>query len=323
VNPPRAIEVLEPGLLTTIQDPRGRRGWRRYGVPGAGALDPLAGRLANRLAGNDADAGLLEVTLAGPRLRLGASAVVALAGADLGATIDGRRLPPGQSRPAPADAVIGFGGRRSGARAYLAFDGGIEVEPVLGSRATDLRSRFGGLDGRALRPGDRLRLGPAGRNAARRAAPSRPATSASAVRVLPGPHLDRFAPGALERLCDQGWTVSPNADRMGCRLDGGPLEHGAEPEVPSLGLPLGAIQVPPDGRPIVALADRPVTGGYPVLAVVARADIGLIAQRIPGDTLSFRVTTSHEALDALAEAERGLSEISIEDEDAAWAGALE
>ena len=317
----REIEVLEPGLLTTIQDPLGRRGWRRYGVPVAGALDPLAARVANRLAGNGDAAALLEVTLAGPRLRVGATAVVALAGADLSATIDGLRLPPGQSRPARAGAVVAFGERRSGARAYLAFDGGLDVEPILGSPATDLRSGFGGLNGRPLRPGDRLRLAPAGRPVARRTPSAAPTTFVA--RVLPGPHVHRFAPGALGRLCQEEWTVSPDADRMGYRLDGQPLQHAAQPEVASVGLPLGAIQVPPDGRPIVALADRPVTGGYPVIAVVALADIGLVAQRLPGEPLRFRATTPGEALDALADAERDLSEVAIDDEDVAWAGALE
>jgi len=289
------IEVLDGGLLTTVQDATGRPGWRRYGVQAAGALDPDAARTANRLAGNTDSAAVIEVTLLGPSLRLSAPARVGLAGADLGATLDGTPLAPGTSG---SGRLISFGERRSGARAYLAIAGGIEVERLLGSASTDLRSGFGGLGGRAVRAGDRLDIGAASGDA--RAASGRPA--AGQIRVLPGPHLDRFAPGMLDRLCEAAWTVSPQADRMGYRLDGRAVEHSETPEVPSLGLPLGAIQVPPDGRLIVMLADRPVTGGYPVIGCVARADIGRVAQLLPGDTLRFART-----------GDQG---------DAAWAGAL-
>ena len=292
------IDVLEGGLLTTVQDPFGRPGWRRYGVQAAGALDPEAAAAANRLAGNPATAALLEITVLGPTLRLASPARVGLAGADLGAVIDGRALAPGGSA---VGSQIHFSERRSGARAYLAVAGGIAVPAVLGSRATDLRSGFGGFEGRELRPGDRLPIG-LGVDAE---PTSRPSASGQVgpIRVLPGPHPDRFAPGALERLCETDWTASSRADRMGYRLEGRPIERQEMSELPSMGLPLGAVQVPPDGGPIVMLADRPVTGGYPVIACVARADIGRFAQLLPGDPLRLS--------------------LAGDDADAAWAGALE
>ncbi|MDQ2940824.1 MAG: 5-oxoprolinase subunit PxpB [Chloroflexota bacterium] len=296
------IEVLDGGLLTAVQDATGRPGWRRYGVQAAGAADRSAALLANRLAGNPDSAAVLEVTLLGPSLRLSAPVHVGLAGADLGATLDGRALPPGGSA---SGRLISFGERRSGARAYLAIAGGIEVERVLGSPSTDMRSGFGGLGGRALRAGDRLDIGTA--SGASRAAAGRPATGP--IRVLPGPHLDRFAPGMLDRLCETTWTVAPEADRMGYRLDGPAVEHVGTAEVPSVGLPLGAVQVPPGGRPIIMLVDRPVTGGYPVIGCVPAADVCRVAQLLPGDPLRF--------------ARMGIGQAMTLDADADWAGALE
>jgi KipI family sensor histidine kinase inhibitor len=291
------IEVLDGGLLTSIQDAIGRPGWRRYGVQAAGALDPDAAVSANRLAGNPDAAALLEITLLGPTLHLPVPATVGLAGADLGATLDGRPLSPGESG---IGREIAFGDRRNGARAYLAVAGGIAVPAVLGSASTDLRSGFGGLEGRALRQGDRLPIGigDPGRPIERRPAPAR----VGPIRLLPGPHGDRFEETAFDRMFEAAWTVSARADRMGYRLEGRPIERREGSELPSVGLPLGAVQVPPDGLPIVMLADRPVTGGYPVLACVARADIDRLAQLLPGDPLRFARAGN--------------------DEDAAWAGAL-
>jgi biotin-dependent carboxylase-like uncharacterized protein len=303
------IEVLEPGPLTTIQDAFGRPGWRHVGVPVGGAADPWSARLANRLVGNPDDAPLLEITLGGALIATDELAWMALTGglrAELGGMelpiLEAWRLRPGGSvRIRAAD----------GARGYLAIGGGFVVERVLGSAATDVRAGFGGLEGRALRAGDRLEVQPMTGRPAR--STGTPATGP--IRIVAGPHS-----AAIDALVEE-WTVAVEADRAGVRLDGPRIEGG---EVPSMGLPLGAIQVPPDGRPIIMLADRPVTGGYRVPASVIRADIGRVAQLLTGDGLSFASVTAEEAIEALHQAEGELARIepleAAGDDELAWAG---
>jgi biotin-dependent carboxylase-like uncharacterized protein len=319
------LEVLAPGLLTTVQDVVGRVPFARLGVPGGGAMDRPAARLANRLVGNPAHAALLEATLVGPSLRIdGCPRVIALTGADLSATLDDRPLRPGWSVYARTGAVLSFGERRAGVRAYIAVQGGIEAPLVLGSRATDLLSGFGGLAGRALRAGDQLLCGPAisaepaGRSTAE---VWRPPDPDAAVRILPGPHVDSFAAGALAALCAGRWTITQQADRMGYRLAGGAaLEHLSGADVPSLGLPSGAIQVPADGQPIVLLADHQPTGGYTVLATVIQADLHVLAQRGPGDSVQFQASTVEEARLSLGAQREELPLVGDEPEFAAgWA----
>jgi biotin-dependent carboxylase-like uncharacterized protein len=301
------ITVVEPGLLTSVQDPIGRPGWRRYGVPVGGAADAWSATLANRLVSNPDSAALLEITLGGAAFRLGAARTVAVTGG-LEASIDGRRL-------APNTAIVARGGATvrvepgAAARAYLAVAGGIEVEEILGSSSTDLRTGFGGHAGRALHAGDILALGPSSSGLTHWTG----TRSTGPIRVVTGPQAEAF-----EALVQAAWTVGLEADRAGVRLDGGPI--GGPGDVASMGLPLGAIQVPPDGRPIVMLADRPVTGGYPVPACVIRADVGRVAQLRPGDAVRFAAVTVEEALGALVEAERQLAAIE-RDDGPGWAGA--
>jgi len=305
-----SIEVVEPGSLTTVQDPLGRREWRHVGVPTGGAADPWIARLANRLVGNPDGAPLLELTVIGPALRFTASALVALVG-DMAATLDGLPLTPGTARTVRAGAQLRIGEGRD-ARAYLAIGGGLEAEALLGSAATDLRSGFGGLDGRALRAGDRLTHGLATGPAFRWLG----AGSTGPIRIVAGTH-----PG-FEGLIDATWHAGQEADRTGVRLDGPSLEGG---EVASMGLPLGAIQVPPDGRPIVMLADRPVTGGYPVPAVVIAADVGRVARLRPGDKLRFASVSLDEARSAMRRATEELAALEAldapGDDELGWAGA--
>jgi biotin-dependent carboxylase-like uncharacterized protein len=326
------IEVLEPGTLTSVQDAAGRIGWRRYGVPVGGAADGPAARLANRLVGNLDDAAVLEATLSGPSLGFEQPSVLALTGADLDARLNGQHLPPGRSVAVPAGGKLTFGTRRSGARAYIAVAGGLEVPEVLGSRSTDLRTGFGGLDGRALRRGDRMLIAPALRpTPPLRLAPKRPDRGEPpTLRVLPGPHAERVGRGALDALCAGTWTVAPASDRAGLRLEAVARLPAGTGEVPSLGLPLGAIQLPPDGRPILMLADRPVTGGYPVLACVIGADVGHAAQRIPGDVVHFALVDGAEALNAGRQLEVWLDSVAqsggerdIESDVSGWAGSLD
>jgi len=311
------IEVVEAGALTSVQTSDGRPGWRHLGVPVGGAVDPWSARLANRLVGNADDAALLEITLRGPVLRFAASTAVAITGAIFDATLDGLPLPPCVGRRVHAGSQLRIG-TGDGARCFLAIAGGIEVEPMLGSASTDLRTGFGGHEGRALRAGDRLAFGTPSvitrRWAGRRTAPG-------PIQIVAGPHQ------AANALLGTTWVVGVQADRAGVRLDG-LLPSDGLTEVSSMGLPMGAIQVPPDGRPIVMLADRPVTGGYPVPACVIRADIGRVAALRSGDEVTFASVSMEEARDALRGMEDELT--ALEDADAppnvelgSWAGALE
>jgi biotin-dependent carboxylase-like uncharacterized protein len=324
-----AVTVLDGGALTTVQDPVGRRGYGRFGVPAGGACDPWSARLANRLVGNPDEAALLEATFTGPSLRFDVATprAVTIAGADLDARLDGVALRPTETRMARPGSVLRCAGRLSGLRAYVAVAGGFAVEALLGSVATDLRSGFGGLEGRPLHDGDRLPIGGGSIRAPARVRPGAHDPVSATLRVVGGPLLDRFAGHAIEDLCAHGWTVSEAADRTGIRLEGDAIRHGpGGAEVGSLGLPAGAIQVPPDGRPIVTLADRPVTGGYAVLACVAQADIGCAAQLATGDTVRFTAVSREEAIEALrrrwAELD-ALEPVAPDDRDAGWAGAMD
>jgi 5-oxoprolinase (ATP-hydrolysing) subunit C len=307
-----SLEIVEPGALASVQDPFGRPGWRHLGVPVGGAADSWNARLANRLVGNPDDAALLEITLGGAVTATYAAAWMALTGG-LRAMAGGIELPANEAwRLRPGATVrIEAGG---GARGYLAVGGGVVVEHVLGSASTDLRTGFGGLEGRALRAGDRLTVG---------ATTGRPARwigshPTGPIRIVPGPHPEQIA--ALEAT----WTVAVEADRTGVRLDGPRLGGG---EVPSMGLPLGAIQVPPDGRPIVMLADRPVTGGYRVPACVIGADIWRIAQLRTGDEVRFASVRVEEARRANASTDEELAALepleTAEDDELGWAGSHE
>jgi biotin-dependent carboxylase-like uncharacterized protein len=303
------IEILQPGPLTSVQDPFGRPGWRHLGVPVGGAADPWSARLANRLVGNGDGAALLEITLGEAVIGTERTAWMALSGG-LRASAGGIELPRHEAwRLRPGATVRIRAG--DGARGYLAVAGGLTVEPVLGSPSTDLRTGFGGLDGRALRAGDRLGVGPVVGRPVRWTG----SLTAGPIQIVPGPHPDSIA--ALEA----DWTVAVEADRTGARLDGRRLQGG---EVPSLGLSLGAIQVPPDGRPIVMLADRPVTGGYLVPACVIRADIGRVARLRTGDEVRFASVSTDEARAELRRTEQELAAIepleATEDDELGWAG---
>jgi biotin-dependent carboxylase-like uncharacterized protein len=310
----RTIEVIDGGMLTTVQD-LGRHGYQRYGVPVSGALDRFALRAGNRLVGNEDGAAGLEVTLIGPRLRFLAPATIALTGADLGARLNGQPAPRWQSVVVEAGAVLSFVEPSDGVRAYLAVAGGLDVPVVLGSRSTYTRSKLGGVDGRPLKPGDALEvrgdrpvlLG----GALRLPEANRPAYGhAHALRVVLGPQDDRFTPRGIDTFLSSAYTVTPQSDRMGCRLNGPVIEHLRGPDIVSDGIPFGAVQVAGDGVPIVLLADRGTAGGYTKIATVIGPDLPRLAQAAPGDTVTFTRVDLAAAYAAVAEEERLLESIA-------------
>lgn len=264
-------------------------------------MDPEAAREANRAVGNVDGAATLECTAAGPALRFLGTTRFAVKGADLGAVLERADLgrwpvPVGPAVVARAGNVLSLAERRSGLRAYIAFAGGIDVPLVLGSRATDLAAGFGGLDGRALRAGDVLSIARSPAPAAEFAAGPLDSTAEPLVlRAVAGPQHDMFTEEARTRLESEQYQVGPLSDRTGCRLVGPSLLHLGPGEILTDGMVPGCIQVPPDGQPIVMLADSPTTGGYPKIATVVAADLGGLAQLAPGDRLRFRIVTVEEA----------------------------
>lgn len=280
------IEVLRAGLCDLVMD-LGRPGWGALGVPVGGAADPGALAAANRLVGNAEDAAALEITLAGPTLRFPVGAVVAITGARFGA----RR---GSGAPVAWDETLvmqpgetlALEAADEGCRCWLGVEGGIMVPPVMGSRSTFLPAGFGGYAGRALRRGDVLALG-GERRPLRRLRARRPAVDKeSPLRLVAGPQVVRFDDRGLAAMFGGTYRAAPTSDRRGVRLNGPAVTNGGS-ELPSQGVLPGAVQVPPDGRPIVLGWDGPVTGGYPVLATVITADLGRLAQLRPGDAVRF------------------------------------
>lgn len=326
------VEVTEPGLSTTVQD-LGRIGWLRVGVPQSGALDREALRLANALVGGGPAQAALEIRYLGPTLRalteplraalVGAEASMRLerAGAGAGGERESRDIGPWRSVTLHRGDLLRVGSLRGGATAILALGGGVAAPMALGARATFSRGGFGGIEGRALRRGDRLSLAapPAAGLGPERwippdqrpPAPRPGADGAYRVRVVLGPQQDHFPEAEIERFLTSVWTVSAAADRMGMRLDGPRLAHDAAAgkgfNIVSDGVSEGAIQVPGDGRPILLLADRGVSGGYPKIAVAASVDTPLLGRLAPGDRLRFHSVSVGAAQAALRAREQGVA----------------
>jgi biotin-dependent carboxylase-like uncharacterized protein len=285
-----SLVAVKAGALTTVQD-LGRRGFRHLGVGAAGALDTYSLQVANLLVRNKRGAAGLEITLSGPTLRFEKSATIAITGASIDAAIDGVALAGWRPIDVPAGSELKFGACRDGARSYLAIAGGVSVAAVLGSASTDLRAGFGGLEGRALRSGDRIEF-PAGASIDALsiaawwvdALPDLDLAHEAAVSVLPA--SDATAPH--DALFAQAWRVSAASDRQGLRLEGPALQLADTRERLSAPVAPGAVQLPPNGKPIVLLGDAQTVGGYPCIGFVATADLPRLAQCRPGDALHFR-----------------------------------
>jgi len=280
--PPVHWHVEEAGALVTVQD-RGRPGLAHLGVPRAGWLDPAAATLANRLLGNQEDCAVLEVSGGGISLRHdGAGRWVSVTGAGCSVKVDGAARGHGAATWLHPGAGLRLGPATRGIRSYLAVGGGVDVEPVLGSRSTDTLAWVGPPQ---VHTGSVLPVGPV--TGAPPGADVATVRRHGPLRVLPGPRLDWFGADVLHDLCTQEYVVSPSSNRVGLRLRGTPLERSRPGELASEGMVLGAVQVPPDGQPVVFLADHPTTGGYPVIAVVLGEDLWSCAQLGPGEPVRF------------------------------------
>lgn len=307
-----SLSIVVPGLHTTVQD-LGRWGHQSSGVPVSGAMDLFSHRLANALVGNNRNAATLEITLSGPEVEFEDERTVAIAGAVFAAELDGQSVRHEAPFRVRRHSRLRMGIRERGARAYLAVTGGFDVPVVLGSRSTHVASGMGGHQGRALRSGDLIPLGAASTPPSRRS----PAWDRAALgldvhagrptlRVLPGPHTDRFTETALATLQALPYVVSSQANRMGYRLDGPVLTHTRGADLISEATAHGALQVPGAGQPVLLMADRQTTGGYPCVATVISADIPIAAQLAPEERVSFEVCTVADAITALIARERAL-----------------
>lgn len=307
-----SFRMLDPGFLTTVQD-LGRFGFQKYGVGVGGAADWVALRAANRLVGNDGHEAALEITMTGPQLVALGRCLVAVTGAQHTLRVRERSLPMNTALLLREGETLEFAKWETGTRAYLAIAGGIDVPLVLNSRSTDLRGAFGGFKGRALRTGDVISGGIAEDRMAR-AGTALPDSltqyynNRSLLRVICGPHGEYFPDDSLQRFLGVEFSVSELSDRMAVRLHGDPIRHEGKGLL-SCGMTLGAIQVSPDGHPIVLLADHQTTGGYPVIGTVIRADIPLLAQLKGGDRVSFQQVTIEQAYSAKQEVEEMLDSI--------------
>ncbi|PAD92393.1 biotin-dependent carboxyltransferase family protein [Shouchella clausii] len=309
-----SISILKGGLLTTVQD-LGRKGYLHQGVVEGGAMDRLALRSANLAVGNEEGAACLEMTLLGPAILFKQASLICVAGKGMTPYIEGKPYPLGAAISVPAGQELTFKTARQGARAYLAIAGGIDVPAVLGSRSTYLRAKLGGFEGRKLEKGDLLPIGkvaehlaPLLKKADRQGCPlvsnwhvngslSDSATlSETVVRAIPGSHFSMFTEESQTNVFDMSFTIQNNSDRMGYSLQGeAPLLRETKEELLSEAVTFGTVQVPPDGEPIVLMADRQSTGGYPRMLQVAAVDLPKLAQMRPGDTFSFKKITLEEA----------------------------
>lgn len=300
------IEVLAPGLLTTVQD-LGREGFGPMGVSPSGAADPIALRIGNRLVGNEESVAALEMTLLGGTFRFPEGALAALTGSDFGAALDGADVPPWTSFDVKPGQTLRLGPTRSGARCYLCMQGGIAVKPFLGSASTHLLSGLGGYHGRALRKGDGLKMGDSKRrmNRGRKVTPQIQERLAprKILRVTAGPQNAWFSQAAEKVLYGGTYRVSEEANRMGLRLEGPPIPEGAHGEMISEGVSLGAVQIAAGGMPIILFVEQQTTGGYAKMANVIAADLSSLGQLRPRDELGFRRVTFETARKLLMEQE--------------------
>ncbi|RFU71397.1 biotin-dependent carboxyltransferase family protein [Peribacillus saganii] len=323
------LTIIKPGLLTTIQD-LGRYGFQRYGVIVSGAMDQFAHRMANILVGNQENTPTMEITLLGPQIEFNENSLISICGGDLTPTIDGSPVRLWRSIFIKKGSKLKFGSPRSGCRAYLAVAGGISVEAVMASGSTYLRAAIGGYHGRALKEGDKIRVGMPGSLSTKiieslsdslsrqpfaemdwsiakdliLSTPTEPS-----VRIIRGREFNLFTKESREILYKEHFQVTPQSDRMGYRLKGLSLELQKAEEILSEAVTFGTIQVPSDGNPIILMADRQTTGGYPKIGQVAKVDLPLVAQVKPGDFIKFTEVSLYDAQLLLIKKEKKIQQL--------------
>ena len=301
------ITILNPGLLTTVQD-AGRTGYQAFGVPVSGVVDPRAMNSANILVGNDDNEAVLECTMMGPQIRFDVTNIIAVTGGDLGASVDGKPIPTYRAVKVDAGQTLKFTGLKGGCRAYIAFAGGLDLPLVMGSRSTYMKAKIGGLEGRKLAKDDQIGFRDPKETIhnfdIRGFAPEFVPRKEYTIRVIMGPQDDMFTEAGIKTFLSETYTVTPEFDRMGCRLDGPVIAHVNGGDIISDGIAFGAVQVPSAGKPIIMLADRQTTGGYTKIANVMTADFRILAQLKAGDKVRFEKISVAAAQEALL-AERG------------------
>ncbi|GGK05483.1 biotin-dependent carboxyltransferase family protein [Pseudomonas matsuisoli] len=291
------LRVLKPGLACTFQD-LGRSGYQHLGVPVNGAMDADAHRLANALVGNTPDRATLEITLQGPELVFQVGAVIAIAGADLGATLDGEPLRPLRAARVRPGAVLAFGKRINGARAYLAVRGGYVLNDTLGSASTYSRGAYGGFAGRPIRRDDVIGIASGFANPPRVMLPRDTAPHAAddaPIRVVAGREWALFDTASQAHFLSTPYRIENESERMGYRLSGEKIMLQAPADMLSEAVGFGTIQVPPSGQPIILMADRQTTGGYPKIAHVISVDLPRLAQKLPGEDIHFALVDLDQA----------------------------
>ncbi|GAM14105.1 biotin-dependent carboxyltransferase family protein [Mesobacillus selenatarsenatis] len=289
------FKVLKPGLQTTIQD-LGRTGYQQYGISPSGAMDPYSLQMANLLVGNPLHEAGLEATMLGPSLEAMTDVSVAICGGNLQPMVNKKKVSMWKSFVFKKGDILSFGKVESGTRAYIGFAGGIDVPLVLGSKSTFINGAMGGFNGRALEAGDIVHGRPFVRKNRFLHKEFIPEYNAQLViRVILGPHLEKFHPDAIKRFLSNEYTISPQSNRMGFRLEGPELGHIGGADIISDAIPAGGIQVPSNGQPIILMAERQTTGGYARIATVISVDLPLLAQAMPGTKIGFAEITIKEA----------------------------
>jgi len=292
------LKIMNGGFMTTIQD-MGRYGYQETGMAVSGVMDTRAASLANILVGNDENEAVIEVTMMGPTMEFTADNLIAVTGGDLGASVDGNPIPTYQAVLVRAGQTLKFAGLKNGARAFIAFAGGLDVPVVMGSKSTNLKSKIGGLEGRKLAAGDEIAFCEPKKwlpNMAKRvlAVPDFSAKEHT-LRVILGPQNDHFMQRGIDTFLNSTYTITNEYDRMGCRMEGNLIRHKNGGDIITDGISFGAVQVPSHGNPIVMMADHQTTGGYTKIANVISVDLPILAQCMPGHKIRFQWVTVEAA----------------------------